>query len=221
MLKPEMPNIPGMGAVTDTLEFVRNLWSSVGVPGTGIPGMVMPTLSVEEINKQIADLKAVESWLAVNMNMLRGTIQALEVQSATLSTLRSMGETLSSTVKSAAGMQPPASPQAATGEKSQVHEEKAAPRPEPKRKSRNNLKAEFKGETKPAREAAAPTAEGAADMQDFAPLANPAMWWNLLQNQFGQAMASAMPGEPARSKRRTAGKSASSAPRKRKSPPKR
>ena len=79
MIKPNMSNIPGMGAMTDTLDFVKNLWGGMSVPGMGIPGMVMPTLSVEEINKQIADLKAVESWLTLNMNMLRGTIQALEV----------------------------------------------------------------------------------------------------------------------------------------------
>jgi len=87
-----MPNLPGFDAMADTLEFVKNMWGGMQAP-TGIPGMVMPTLSVEEINKQIADLKAVESWLNVNMNMLRGTIQTLEVQSATLSTLHAMGQT--------------------------------------------------------------------------------------------------------------------------------
>lgn len=93
MTQPNMPNLPGFDAMADTLEFVKNMWGGMQAP-TGIPGMVMPTLSVEEINKQIADLKAVESWLNVNMNMLRGTIQALEVQSATLSTLHAMGQTL-------------------------------------------------------------------------------------------------------------------------------
>lgn len=92
MTQPNMPNLPGFDAMADTLEFVKNMWGGMQAP-TGIPGMVMPTLSVEEINKQIADLKAVESWLNVNMNMLRGTIQALEVQSATLSTLHAMGQT--------------------------------------------------------------------------------------------------------------------------------
>lgn len=92
MTQPNMPNLPGFDAMADTLEFVKNMWGGMQAP-TGMPGMVMPTLSVEEINKQIADLKAVESWLNVNMNMLRGTIQALEVQSATLATLHAMGQT--------------------------------------------------------------------------------------------------------------------------------
>lgn len=107
MTQPNMPNLPGFDAMADTLEFVKNMWGGMQAP-TGIPGMVMPTLSVEEINKQIADLKAVESWLNVNMNMLRGTIQALEVQSATLSTLHAMGQTFG------AGMPQGANPNAAT-----------------------------------------------------------------------------------------------------------
>jgi len=94
--------MPGMSAVTDTFEFMKNLWGGMGSAGMGLPGMVMPTLSVEEINKQITDLKAVESWLTMNMNMLRGAIHALEVQSATLVALQSMGQTLSASAKSPA-----------------------------------------------------------------------------------------------------------------------
>src|SRR3954447_9664854 len=90
----------GAGAMTDTLEFVKNMWG-----GMKIPGMAMPTLSVDDINKQIADLKAVESWLTLNMNMLRGTIQALEVQSATISTLQSMGENMSAMMQRGPGTQ--------------------------------------------------------------------------------------------------------------------
>ena len=109
---PNLSNIPGMAQMTDTLEFVKHFWGGLGIPGTQggpgagastvrIPGMVLPTLSVEEVNKQITDLKAVESWLALNMNMLRGTIQALEVQAATLTALNAMGQTMSATMKAA------------------------------------------------------------------------------------------------------------------------
>lgn len=85
----------GANPMGDTLAFVKQLWS-----GMKIPGMSIPSLSPEDIDKQIADLKAVESWLQVNMNMLRSSIQALEVQSATLTALRSMGESFA---KAAAG----------------------------------------------------------------------------------------------------------------------
>ena len=85
MENPNPPGIAALGAMTDTLDFVKKMWGNLGVPG-----MVVPTLSIDEINKKISDLKAVESWLALNMNMLRGTIQALEVQSGTIAALQSM-----------------------------------------------------------------------------------------------------------------------------------
>src|SRR4051812_11645210 len=99
MLKPQMPNIPGVGVVTDTLDFVKNLWGSMSVPGVSLPGMTVPTLSVDELDKKIADLKAVESWLNVNTSMLRGTIQALEIQRGTIATLKSMGASRAAAVK--------------------------------------------------------------------------------------------------------------------------
>jgi hypothetical protein len=100
MLKSQMPNIPGVGAVTDTLDFVKNLWGSMSVPGlSSLPGMAAPTMNIDDLDKKIADLKAVEAWLAVNASMLRGTIQALEVQRGTIATLKSMGATLAQAVK--------------------------------------------------------------------------------------------------------------------------
>lgn len=99
MTQSNMPNLPGFDAMAETFEFVKNMWGGAQT-ASGIPGMTMPSLSLEEVNKQIADLKAVESWLNVNMNMLRGTIQALEVQSATLATLNAMGATFGGDMKS-------------------------------------------------------------------------------------------------------------------------
>src|ERR1035437_5754432 len=144
MIKPNTSGIPGMSAMTDTLDFVKNLWGGMSIPGMSMPGMVMPTLSVEEINKQISDLKAVESWLTLNMNMLRGTIQALEVQSATISTLQSMGETLSAAVRSSTAAKPKSPSESIPGPtpepapRDEVKKapiaaaQQAAPEPEPK-----------------------------------------------------------------------------------------
>ena len=65
-----------------------------GMPGIpGIPGIsswVAPTLSVEEVDKRIQELKAVQFWLDQNLHALKATIQALEVQRMTLSTLQGM-----------------------------------------------------------------------------------------------------------------------------------
>ena len=90
MSSNDMGGLPGAGAMNDTLEFVRNMWGAMK-----IPGMSMPSMSPDDINKQIADLKAVESWLQMNMSMLRTTIQTLEVQSATLSAIQTMGQSFS------------------------------------------------------------------------------------------------------------------------------
>ena len=92
MSSSNMDGLPGAGAMNDTLEFVRNMWGAMK-----IPGMSMPSMSPDDINKQITDLKAVESWLQMNMNMLRTTIQTLEVQSATLSAIHAMGQSFSHT----------------------------------------------------------------------------------------------------------------------------
>ena len=93
------PHIPGAAVMTDTLDFVKNLWGSMNVPGMNIPGITAPTLSVDDLDKKISDLKAVEAWLNVNLSMLRGTIQALEVQRGTIATLKSMGASFAAAVK--------------------------------------------------------------------------------------------------------------------------
>ncbi len=59
--------------------------------GTSVPGFLLPTVDVEEIDKRISDLRAAESWLDVNLNMLRATIQGLEVQRHTIAAIRSLG----------------------------------------------------------------------------------------------------------------------------------
>lgn len=139
MQNSPMPNMSGAGAVTDTLEFVKNLWG-----GMGVPGMAAPTLSVDDLDKKITDLKAVEAWLALNSSMVRGTIQALEVQRGTLAALKSMGDAFA----------------------------KAAAQPAPGK------------EQEPA--------AGATSAPQFA---DPAAWWNMLQDQFKQAVTSTMSPE--------------------------
>lgn len=77
------------GNATDPLEMLRQMWSAAGVP---LPGMVAPTLDIDDLDKRIKDLKTVENWLAMNLNMLQATIQGLEVQRSTLTALKAMSE---------------------------------------------------------------------------------------------------------------------------------
>nr|WP_315259623.1 PhaM family polyhydroxyalkanoate granule multifunctional regulatory protein [uncultured Duganella sp.] len=173
MAHPQMPNIPGAGVMNDTLDFVKNLWGSMSVPG-----LTAPTLSVEELDKKINDLKAVESWLNLNMSMLRGSIQALEVQRDTIATLKSVGASLAAGVsdKSIFDANPYASAffhHAREADKAQA----AAPTPAA---AATPAAPEAKPEVKPEAAAAA---------------GQPNAWWNLLQDQFKQAVSTAMASE--------------------------
>ena len=79
-------------------DFLKQLATTgaAGTSGGAVPGMpslsswVAPTLSVEEVDKRIQELKTVQYWLEQNGHALKATIQALEVQKMTLSTLRGM-----------------------------------------------------------------------------------------------------------------------------------
>ena len=65
----------------DPFEMFRRLWGPLGVP---IPGMAVPTFDPQEVEKRIAELRSVEAWLTMNLNVLKMSIQGLELQRATL-----------------------------------------------------------------------------------------------------------------------------------------
>jgi hypothetical protein len=69
----------------DPFEVFRKLWGPLGVP---VPGLAMPTMDPQEVEKRITELKSVEMWLSMNLNMLRGAIQGLEMQKAGLSAMQ-------------------------------------------------------------------------------------------------------------------------------------
>ncbi len=73
----------------DPFEMFRRLWGPLGVP---LPGMAMPTLDPAEIDKRIADLRSIEGWLNMNLNMVRFSIQGLELQRAALQAMLSASE---------------------------------------------------------------------------------------------------------------------------------
>jgi hypothetical protein len=179
---------PAMAAMSDPLNFVKNLWG-----GMHVPGMVTPTVSIDELDKKITDLKTVESWLNVNMAMLKGSIQALEVQRATISTLKAMGESFAQQMN-----------QANTGAGATRPEVKNTNDTWPMHGASASPKAEAPVAAKP--EAAQPTtnkaadaATGKSDTSASAGFGNPATMWNLLQDQFKQAVSKVMEGEQAAS----------------------
>lgn len=155
----------------DPLAFVKKLWGDMQ-----LPGMVTPNLSLDDLDKQIQDLKTVESWLTLNMNMLRGSIQALEVQRATIAALKTMGESFSKTSHGAAAPSAHAS--------WPMHDKTAATQAE----AIDPLLAE--NEETEEDEAPSNAKSAASDSEPQA--ANPAAWWTVLQDQFKQALQSAM-----------------------------
>jgi len=149
--------------------------------------MMAPLTNVEELDKRITDMRAVEQWLKLNLGMLQSAIQALEVQRATLATLRAFGafaqSSMAQPAAAASGPAPSPAPAPATN-----------PAPAP-------------GWTQSAKPAPAPdstaAAEGTASKEEEAPAAAPSFdasaWWNLLQSQFNQIAQFAMtqPATPA------------------------
>jgi len=69
----------------DPFEMFRRLWGPLGLP---VPGMAMPTLDPKEVEKRIADLRSVEAWLSMNLNMVRFSIQGLELQKSALNAMQ-------------------------------------------------------------------------------------------------------------------------------------
>ncbi|AOI83764.1 PhaM family polyhydroxyalkanoate granule multifunctional regulatory protein [Burkholderia cepacia] len=131
--------------------------------------MMAPLTSVEELDKRITDLRAVEQWLKLNLGMLQSAIQALEVQRATLATLRAFGAFAQSSMSAAE--------EAAVAAAQAAKPASAAP-----------------GDAPAAADADASAADAAAG--DAAQAFDPAGWWNLLQSQFNQlaSLAMAQPG---------------------------
>lgn len=72
-------------APQDPFEMFRRLWGPQGLP---VPGLAMPTLDPAELDKRIADLKSIEGWLTMNLNMLKLSIQGLEMQKLALNAVQ-------------------------------------------------------------------------------------------------------------------------------------
>jgi hypothetical protein len=164
-------------------EFLQSLMKGAGAALPGVQGFgqwVAPTLDPEELDKRIQELKTVQFWLEQNARLLGTTVQALEVQRMTLSTLQTMNlpmadlrDALKARLPSEAAAPPPApapAPAAAP----------VAAAPEP---------------------AALETPE--SPPAAAAPAIDPMKWWGALTQQFTEIASKAMqasavpPGAPA------------------------
>lgn len=205
----------GFGKFIPGFDFLQGLAQSAGTatnPMGSVPKWVAPTVSVEEIDKRIAELKAVQFWLEQNGRALNATIQALEVQRMTLSTLKDMNVSMSELAKSfpfpgaaaAAEAHKTASTAshggwpmwgaAAKAESESVQEPapepaaKVQPQPEPERKREPEPEPQAETQAHSADE----PASGQTEKASQAALGQAMQWWGALTQQFQQIAAKAM-----------------------------
>lgn len=169
----------GFGKFVPGFDFLQNLSNSAaqaapGASAGAMPGMaswVAPTLSIEDIDKRIQELKSVLFWLEQNTTALKATIQAMEVQKMTLTTLQSMNVNMADLAKAFTVKAPAPEPQAAAPQQ-------AAPQPEP-----------VQPEPDPEKEGTEEPSTGAATAK---PAVDPMQWWGALTQQFQNIAAAAV-----------------------------
>ena len=77
------------GLPNDLFEFMQKMWNPTSFP---IPGMLTPTVNIDEIQAKIRELKSVENWLTMNVGFVQMTIKTLEMQKSALQTLQEAGQ---------------------------------------------------------------------------------------------------------------------------------
>ena len=168
------PNVSQFGKLVPGFDFLQGLVKNAGAALPGLGQWIAPTLNPEELEKRIEELRTVQFWLEQNARMLGATIQALEVQRMTLSTLKSMNvpvDMLRDSLQAkpdAAALNPFAAAAAARPEPA-AEAPAAAPAP-----------------------AAKPRAKKAEAPAPAVPAVDPMQWWGALTQQFTDLAANAM-----------------------------
>ena len=91
-------------------DFLQNLVKNAGAAMPGVGQWIAPTLDPEALEKRISELRTVQFWLEQNARLLGTTIQALEVQRMTLTTLKTMNVSLGDLTESLKIRMPEAAP---------------------------------------------------------------------------------------------------------------
>ena len=94
-----------MNPPPDPFEFLKNLWGPMGLPLSSLSGAAT---AMTEVDRRISELKSVETWLNMNLNVLRMTIQGLEMQKAGLAAMQGAAGAMGETPSASAPQQPPA-----------------------------------------------------------------------------------------------------------------
>ena len=92
----------GFAKFVPGFDFLQNLAKGATQAVPQMPNLsswIAPSLNEEELDKRIAELKAVHFWLDQNSKALGATVQALEVQKLTLATLKGMNLSMGEVAK--------------------------------------------------------------------------------------------------------------------------
>ena len=188
-------SFPGAGAFPQGGGIMENMWdmmklnpfAAAAMPGGGgspslsmMSDMLAPLTNVEDLDKRIKDMRAVEQWLKLNLNMLQSAIQALEVQRATLATLRAFGAFAQDSVDKARTASAGAAESAAASW--------PAPSPRPSQEAPREAPKEASKEAPKDEEGTA----GASQAGVNDPAFDPSGWWNVLQSQFNNLATMAL-----------------------------
>ena len=169
-----MTDPTGFAKLVPGFDFLQGLVKNAGSALPGIGQWVAPTIDPAEIEKRIEELRTVQFWLEQNVRMIGATIQALEVQRMTLSTLKTMNvqmEDLRDSLQIRMPARTPAAPTPSAAEPAPEPAPKAAPEPA----------------------AEAPAADAAAAPGPAAPgVVDPLQWWGALTKQFTELATTAM-----------------------------
>jgi len=92
----------------DAMTFMQKMWNPFGVPipGFGVPGaegagggpapampfpnpaMMFAALDPQEVERKIGELRIIENWLRMSLDMMQMSIKTLELQKASLEAMR-------------------------------------------------------------------------------------------------------------------------------------
>ena len=193
------PSDNGFAKLVPGFDFLQDLAKGAAQSMPQMPNLsnwVAPTLDVGELEKRIAELKAVHFWLDQNGKALAATIQALEVQKMTLATLKGMNfsmgdvanafklktadtvmsgvqkaaDTVTGAAEAVAGAAARVTGRASAADESEEEPADTEPAPQP-------AKGKAKGKTAAAAEPA---------------VVDPMQWWGALTSQFQQIATNAM-----------------------------
>ncbi|VVD82672.1 hypothetical protein PMO31116_01181 [Pandoraea morbifera] len=199
-------------AMPNGFDILKKMWEAFSPPATFTSPLTQlmqsaaPLLDPNEIENRIAEMRAVEQWLTLNLNVLRSTIQAFEVQRATYATLRAFGtgsfgasSDAGDAARSAQGAEAPTPPFGQTGVgdfwRSPFGATAAAQDGEASSPAAAEPEPEPEPEPPAASQEASPQVDGAAP--PFAQAGNaygaldPSLWFNAMRAQFDQIAAAA------------------------------